>query len=347
LNSAGSYAIYKNVVATNTVGNIQVIVNSTSNNADIYGNSYAPPTTSAYKCVSSSPSQDNFGFYIYTLNCYTPRVGDMWFIVYDSTVGNVTYSITFNTLTCSDASMVGGFNCSSPSVPLNTSTPMTFTMNDTDAALTRAFNYFYYDIPANFSGNQLQVGASALGSTAYLYYRKGGYPEDGTFGYESTSEYTSLSSSSFSYFTLGNFDYFVAGRYYFAIECYGYCNITLSATVLPPNIFTSGMFMTTGSTTAALTTGVMNTTLTTGMTNTTLTTGMMVNTTLTTRAVTSGMNTTLTTRSITSGNMNTTLTTRFMTTGVAGTTGDKESSDVASIVPSFVFALVLALIALF
>jgi hypothetical protein len=341
VNSGPSYSIFKNTLPNN-VGNIFIVMNSTSNNAVIYGNQFSPPSTSQYNCYTGSSTQDMYGFYIYNVYCYTPRAGDFWVAIYDSDAGNSSYTVTFNTQVCSEAMMQGGFNCTYVSQPLNTSSTVSVYMVDTPASLTNVFSYFYYDIPANFSGNQLQVSATAIGSSAYIYYRKGGYSEDSsTYGYDSSNEYSSLSSSSATSFTLGNFDYFVPGRYYFGIECYGTCNITLAAAVLPPSMFTTGNLMTTGSTTAAaVTTGMVNTTLTTmavttGMVNTTLTTNAMTNTTLTTRAVTSSP---LSTRGITSGQM---------TTGSMSTTGDKESSDVVTLVPSFVFAIVLALIALF
>jgi hypothetical protein len=262
--NTNQYNVYKINVPTSSVGYILFTLNSTVTSSYIYGKSYGAPSqySSSYNCYTGSYTTVN-GFYIYNLYCYTPRKGDFFFILEDS--ATYSASIKFSMLQCAPG--MGGYNCTFPAIPFNTSLAgQTFFIAPQPNVLSYPFVYMYLDIPANYTGAILSLTASSAES-AYFYLRKEGFPEySSTYGYEGSYGRQSTPGT----FTLSQFEYAVAGRYYFALDCestYG-CNITFSA-----NITTTGITSNSGVSTSTSNTGVSTSTSNTGATTTTTTLG--------------------------------------------------------------------------
>jgi len=313
--------IFKIDVPTATVGQIMINVSSNISSTTVYGKNFASPTYSDYNCYTGSSYFVN-GMYTYSVNCYTPRKGAFYVAIQndDAFMG----SITIQMMQCTDASMLGGYNCSYPSMQLNVSNlPMNVLVAyPPNQEISYSFAYYYMDF-ANYTGNnfQLQVSLLGTGSSNYVFIRKDGYPEySSTYGYEFNSRSTPAT------FTLTDFDFQVDGRWYLGLSCYnsGYnCNFTISAN----SSSTSSSSSSGAATTASMTTAK-------GLTTASMTTAKG----LTTADMTTAKG--LTTASMTTASMTTAkgLTTSVvpaaMTTSKMVTSSQMESSDVISFVPS-------------
>jgi len=318
-----TFPVFKVSVPVGT-GNFQFTVN-TSMDADVlevYGRSYGAPSIYDYNCDDDSYTEVG-NFTIYNVICYTPRSGDFYIALYSDYSDTTTSIVTFQNAPTVCANGTGGWNCSFVSVPFNGMTS-TFTIpyNSGATYLSYAFYYIYMDIPANFSSNPITITASTTGSDSLTYfYRRNGYPEeDSTWGYESVYEYYGTPHS----YTLTQFDWSVAGRIYFGFQCDTSPSCSVTASV-------NGTVTSTSATSATSVTTV-----------TSLSSTSVSSTSLTTVSGT----TTLTTMKLTTGTTTASHTTT--TTGTSTSTGGNESSSSAAIViPSAIFAIVAAALALF
>jgi len=324
-----------------------VTMNITYDEVDMYGNQYSATgySSSSYYCSDTSGSSGVTGYYTYSMDCYVPRSGQFYVSLQSDEVFNGTISFSFRQC----PSGFGGYNCSFPEMPINFTALLAAPMNVFIPYYGDYEGYYqfiyYFDVPANYSSNDLLLFLST-NSSASLGTRLNGYPEYSLRGYEDSYQQYSFSSGSGIYFGLSQFELLYAGRYYFSLQCTSSsagCNITMSAASSNPTSSTTGMVSTTGSTTAVSSTTGSTTALTTASTTgstTALTTASTTgSTTGSTTALTTGSTTGSTTRSSTTGST-TALTTRAaLTTATPSITTSSEKSGFEYIIPSFVLLL--------
>jgi hypothetical protein len=286
------------------VGHVYLQLNSTSSSSEFYGMNYAAPSYSYNNCYRTSYTYvDTYGFYIYQLFCYTPRAGDFWVAHADDGSSGFNATFSFEVVTC--PSGMGGFNCSFPATALNftqlgSGFTATIPYSSTGDYLTYGWAYYFVDIPGNFTGNTVQLTATATTGSGYMEIRKDGYPEDSsTYGYEDSAEYDSFPAQ----FIMNQFDWAVAGRWYIGLECTSSpsCTVVLAA----------NSTQTTSSSSGAVTTGVAPGPITTATTLPKITTGLHV----TGGAATSN-------------------------TGNTGVTTGSEDSAAGIVIPSFALAMI-------
>lgn len=212
----------------------------------ITGRQYASPAVT--DCSATYQYSNNSMYYI-TLTCNVPRVGDFYIALEtdsDETI-NGTFTVTVNN--CS--STTGGHMCNFPLAPFPTTaaaTTVTVNVNTSlEASNGISWAYYWFDLPAVTAGPIIiSATGTATSGTAYMYLRRGGFPDYNN--YEGSSiEYQSLSATSSSFY-LNVFDYIIPGRMYFGVGCNSAdgasCTITFSRNS------TAGGVITTGTTTA-------------------------------------------------------------------------------------------------
>jgi len=225
-------------------GSFTMTFNSSSSNAEFYGNNYAGTYSSS---VCNNPSGVSSGdYYIYSVVCNTPRTGDFFLHAYDNNVFNA--SVTFAATVC--ATGLGGFNCTYVAQVLNPASLGSFQVIVPYESTGSQYGmyYLYFDIPASYTGNEILVSGFSNSGSGYGYMRRSGYPTYSS--YEASVEYDSYTST----FAFSQFEYSIPGRVYFGFDCYssGGCNITVSAlnAATPTTGSTSSAF-----TSAAVTSG--------------------------------------------------------------------------------------------
>jgi len=293
LNQNAAYSNYYRIDIPNAqVGHVYIKLNTTSENAYLYGESlFAPSNDEYYSCSEDDPSIDPVsGNYIYSFFCYTPREGPFYILLTDAEAFNA--NLTIDILQC--PTNMGGYNCSYPVYQfLPNSTFSFYTPSEFQvAALSYPFTYFYFDIPTGFVFGEIVVNAFSPQDDSTWYFRRNGYPEtSSSYGYESENEVRDVSypDELEDGFGLTQFDWAVPGRVYFGFSCdneYG-CNVTLSANVssVPVGSTTNGL-STGGLTTKGVSTGTTTKGISTGAISTGTTTKGLSTGAITTRGVT-------------------------------------------------------------
>jgi hypothetical protein len=308
------YPVYKlNIPVGTGYFNVKVNVSNYDDNGGelyIYGKAYGSP--SEYNNDCEYYDYITVGNYsIYNFNCTTPRSGDWYFVIYSEDYAfNATVTF-YAPVVCANGT--GGNACQ-----WNCTAYSPATLNVQIPAL--GWYYFYIDIPANYSSNRITLTAASAQDVVF-YYRRNGFPDDSYSGYEGSEEYQDVTANSPASFSLSQFDWYVPGRIYFGLYCENGAN-GCSATV------TTNGTLTTSSTTLTTLSSTTSTTQTssTSMTTHSMTTHVPVTSTSTTK--------TSTLTSLTS-------------TSTSTSTSGKESSSAAFVIPSALFALVTAALALF
>lgn len=285
--SNANVTLFKTTISQLT-GNFIVTVNSSSSAGEMYGASYAAPSSQNYKCETDTPVTVGT-FNIYTLNCFTPKAGDFFFIYEDSTPA-YTASVSVQVLNCSTN---GGANCTSPITAFN----LSMSSNTTSVSVPNVggsdgegYVYFYIDVPVN-STNTVTINAESDNAEAMII-RRNAFPEDdSTYGFENSDERQIFPTATF---VINNFDFAVAGRIYIGLSCdndhVGPCTVNLTIS----NNSTSSSSSSSGD----ATTGTVGaTTGTGGSSNSTVTTGVPTPTTgpIFTTGITTGTTTASTT----------------------------------------------------
>jgi hypothetical protein len=296
--------VYEVMVPSPNVGNIWIQVNSTYDDLYIIGANYASPTYDESACGVSDYTSESGGIYMYNLYCYTPKAGSFFIVIYNdddaATSINGTAKITYMDCNSTYTGM-GGFNCSFPVVPCNSTwnnyqVYIPYPATQEDEWLNGVFWYCYIDVSASSNTWDVNVGVPTGYNTNYDYLmitRKNGFSEyDSYYGYDTDSEASSYEFDEVDnhVFQISAFDTYESGRFYIGLLCYydgdnganGGCNFTISAnTTAAPAAVTTGA---SGSSTASTSTHMTSTTASTTTNHATSTMSTM----MPTMAMTSG-----------------------------------------------------------
>jgi len=233
LNSpADSYAFFFTEIPDFT-GSVYMWVNSTTIDLYLYGLGQGTPSYDNYNCYTSSYNT-NGSFYIYELDCYTPRSGLFFFYVQNSDSVAATSTVVFIIDYCNTTfTGLGGAYCNMPAMPINFTNPGPYIVPaSTNSPDGYGWVYmFWYSYPMNTTFEQVSFCVATANDSGYLYARRNAFPEEySTWGYEGYW-YESFSSSSGACVYLRIEDFFPGGFYWVGINNEGSSGSPLSFTI--------------------------------------------------------------------------------------------------------------------
>jgi hypothetical protein len=329
-----SYAsVFKYEVLTATVGYVEMHLVSSSNYWEVVIQNYAAPSEEVFACNPSGEYVDNGnGIYNITFTCPNPRIGRLYMLLFNPETDGYNGTLTFTTLTCADN--MGGQYCNSSNTALSLNSTQMFNVTVASYDIV----YYYFDIPANYTGNDIVISVTEAVSENPVYLRKNGFPSpDSSYGYQEQGTDAT--------FYLNNFDFYLSGRWYLGIYCDDdvICGFVVTVAPLTFGGLTTGFSfsgqVTTGK--GGATTGIVSQTtthpLTSGSTTAAITSGS------TTAAITSAA---MTTKPLTTNmNMNMNMTTGTQVTTRSITTATKVNSG-SIVAPSFLAILAVCFVAI-
>jgi len=248
--SANRY-IYSAVLNSTYYGKIDVWINSTSEDLEIYTRTGAAPSHDYpnYQYYFFDP--DDVGdFFIYSFSVYTPIGSGTWYLEIVNTGGAGTMydaTVVLTPLVCGAG--LGGYNCTYPVHafnPLNPPTTM-YTLNPNTPDLYYPFIYFYTDVYANSSAFTFGITVASGTSSAEIYVKWNGYPEtEEPYGYLDGNYYQVVDNSEIGYFVVTPNDVIQGGRIYFGVTIDGDTTV---------NFYVNSTVVTIATTTGSATTG--------------------------------------------------------------------------------------------
>jgi len=224
---SGGQNLWKVAVPNSNIGRIVVTMTADNSDLELLGMGFTSPNEYIYDCDDYSGSGS--GPYTYSMNCYVPREGNFYVLVWNDYTDTYSANVTITSYDCNtDSTFQGGYNCSFPVVPCNSSwhdymVYIPYPSADSDLYLNGPTVYCYFDILEGIASPTYDFNVTA-GTESYefgILIRRDGFSEYDSYGYdcewEACNDY--LSNGETHSFSFSAMDVVLPGRYYLGLQC--------------------------------------------------------------------------------------------------------------------------------